>query len=123
MSEHPPAESWPAESLVAVHIPANLADRLGGPGAALDRRATEATAIMAHQAGDLTAYELRLILGIETRYELDGYLKARGIYDPMTLEDLQRDLAALDAGGTRPAGAGEDLAAAIRAFRRGGGET
>jgi hypothetical protein len=77
---------------VDVHIPASLADRLGGPGANLDRRAAEAIAIMAYQAGDITAYELRQVLGIETRYELDGFLKERGIYGPVTLDDIRRDL-------------------------------
>ena len=77
---------------VAVHIPAALADRLGGPGADLDRQALEALAVRAYQAGELTAYELRLMLGIETRHELDGFLKARGVYEPVTQEDIRRDL-------------------------------
>jgi hypothetical protein len=77
---------------VAVHIPAALADQLGGPGPQLDRQAAEALAIHAYQAGMLTAYELRQVLGIETRYELDGFLKARGIHEPVTLEDIHRDL-------------------------------
>jgi hypothetical protein len=77
---------------VAVHIPAALADQLGGPGPDLDRQAAEALALRAYQAGTLTRYELRLILGIETRYELDGFLKARGIHEPVTLEDIHRDL-------------------------------
>jgi chromosome segregation and condensation protein ScpB len=77
---------------VDVHIPAALAERLGGPGPDLDRQALEALAIRAYQAGTLTRYELRLILGIETRYELDGFLKARGVYEPVTLDDIHRDL-------------------------------
>lgn len=83
--------------LVDVHIPATLAERLGGPGPRLDRRALEALAVEAYQAGHLTAYELRQLLGIETRYELDGFLKARGVYEPVTLEDIRRDLADLRA--------------------------
>lgn len=81
-----------ARSLVTVHIPAALADHLGGPGPDLDRQAAEALAIQAYQAGTLTAYELRQVLSIETRYELDGYLKARGVYEPVTLDDIHRDL-------------------------------
>jgi hypothetical protein len=44
------------------------------------------------QAGTLTAYELRLTLGIETRHELDGFLKERSVYEPATLNDIRRDL-------------------------------
>ena len=82
----------PDTHTVDVHIPAALAERLGGPGPGLDRRALEALAISAYQAGDLTAHELRQMLGIETRYELDGFLKARGVYEPVTPEDVRRDL-------------------------------
>src|SRR4051794_36895289 len=39
---------------VDVHTPAVLAERLGGPGPGLDRRALEALAVAAYQAGDLT---------------------------------------------------------------------
>ena len=85
---------------VAVHIPATLADQLGGPGPKLDRQAVEALTIRAYHAGTLTAHELRETLGIDTRHELDGYLKERGLYEPATLDDIRRDL--------------EDL----RAFRR-----
>ncbi len=81
-----------ARPLVAVHIPAALAEQLGGPGPDLDRQAAEALAIQAYQAGTLTAFELRQILGIESRYELDGFLKARGVYEPVTLDDIHRDL-------------------------------
>jgi hypothetical protein len=77
---------------VAVHIPAELAERLGGPGPGLDRQALEALAVAAYQAGELTAYELRLMLDIETRHELDGFLKARGVCEPVTLDDIRRDL-------------------------------
>jgi hypothetical protein len=82
---------------VDVHIPAALADLLGGAGPGLDRQAVEALALQAYQAGKLTAYELRGILGIETRYELDGFLKARGVYEPVTLEDIRRDVQELRA--------------------------
>ncbi len=77
---------------MAVHIPAALADQLGGSGPDLDRQAAEALVIQAYEAGTLTAYELRQTLGIETRYELDGFLKARGVYESVTLDDIHRDL-------------------------------
>lgn len=87
----------PDTHTVDVHIPAELAERLGGPGPDLDRRALQALAIAAYQAADLTLFELRQLLGIETRYELDGFLKARGVYEPITIDDIRRDLADLKA--------------------------
>ena len=85
----------PDTHTVDVRIPATLADRFGGPGPGLDRRVLEALAVAAYQAGELTAYELRQILGIETRYELDGFLKERGVYEPVTLGDVRRDVETL----------------------------
>ena len=76
---------------VDVHIPADLAHRLGGPGPALDRQVLEALAVTAYQAGTLTTYELRLMLGIDTRYELDGFLKSRGVNDGMTSEEWRHE--------------------------------
>lgn len=84
---------------VDVHISAALAERLGGPGPTLDRRALEALAVAAHQAGDVTQFELRGLLGFKSRFELDRFLKARGVSEPVTLEDVRRDLAELRAFG------------------------
>ena len=82
----------PDTHTVDVHIPAALAERLGGPGPGLDRRALEALAVVAYLAGELTRSELRETLGIGTRHELDAFLKARGVYEPVTPEDIRRDL-------------------------------
>ena len=86
----------PDTHTVDVHIPATLADRLGGPGPGLDRRTLEALAVTAYQAGELTRFELREILGIVTRHELDGFLKARGVNDGMTLAEWGREQETLD---------------------------
>ncbi len=59
-------------------------------------QALEALALAAYQTGTLTAYELRLALGIETRHELDGFLKARGVNDGMTAEEWRREQETLD---------------------------
>jgi len=48
-----------------------------------------------YRAGRLTKAELRRLLGIESRYELDGFLKAHDVYEPYTVEDLERERAAL----------------------------
>jgi len=63
----------------------------------LDRRALEALAIAAYQAGELTAFELRTILDIDTRYELDELLRARSVYEPVTADDIRQDLGDLRA--------------------------
>ena len=75
---------------VVLPIPDELAARLGG-AEDVSRRALEAFGVAEYQAGHLTESELRDLLGFPTRYELDGFLKARGILYDYTLADLERE--------------------------------
>jgi hypothetical protein len=76
---------------VTVEIPDDLAAALGGVGHDLSRSALEAMAIEAYRQGRLSSYQLRTLLGISSRYELDGFLKEHKVYD-YTLEDFEEDL-------------------------------
>jgi len=38
---------------------------------------------------------LRPLLGLETRYELDGFLKAHDVWMNSTIDDLRREVATL----------------------------
>jgi hypothetical protein len=80
---------------VTLPIPDELAARLGEAGD-VARRALEAFALAEYQAGRLTQSELRQLLGFETRYELDGFLKAHGIFRDYTQADLDRERENLD---------------------------
>ena len=64
-----------------------MAERLTAEGADLERRALEAFGLAEYRAGRITLPGLRRPLGL-SRYELDGFLKARGVYEEYTLEDL-----------------------------------
>ena len=77
---------------ITVHIPDEMAERLAAEGGDLERRALEAFGLAEYQAGRLTVPELRRLLGFETRYELDGFLKARGVFEEYTLEELDREV-------------------------------
>ena len=80
---------------VVLPIPDELAERLG-PAEEVSRRALEAFGLAEYQAGRLTRPELRRLLGFSTRYALDGFLKARGVNEGMTLEEFDRDRETLD---------------------------
>ena len=67
---------------VTVHIPDDLARRLGTAGE-LRRRALEALA--------LEEFKLRRLLGFGTRDALDGFLKAHDLFEPYSLDDLERE--------------------------------
>jgi DNA-binding transcriptional ArsR family regulator len=81
---------------LTVTLPDDIATRLAADGADLARRALEALAAEEYRAGRLTRPDLRQLLGFETGHEIDGFLKAHGIYDGITLEELNRQLETLD---------------------------
>ncbi len=73
-------------------IPDDIGQRLSAGGEDLSRRALEAFALEEYRAGRLTLPELGRLLGFETRPALDGFLKARGVYEECTLEDIEKDI-------------------------------
>jgi len=76
---------------VTVQIPDDLAERLAA-GGDLSRRVLEALALEAFKAGTLTKPELRRLLDLRSRDALDGFLKAHGVFEPYTVEELEREL-------------------------------
>jgi uncharacterized protein UPF0175 len=75
---------------VTVHIPDDLAQRLGTAGE-IERRALEALALEEFRLGHLTKPELRRLLGFGTRDALDGFLKSHDVFEPYSLDDLARE--------------------------------
>ncbi|HEY3823470.1 MAG TPA: UPF0175 family protein [Bryobacteraceae bacterium] len=76
---------------VIVHIPDDLAGHLKASGD-LSRRALEALALEEYRAARLSKAQLRRLLGFETRYELDGFLKAHQVWANVTVDDVRRDI-------------------------------
>ncbi|MBI4910827.1 MAG: UPF0175 family protein [Acidobacteria bacterium] len=81
---------------VTLSIPDDIAGELMAGGGDLRRRVLENFALEELRAGRITEVQLRKMLGME-RLELDGFLKAHGIYADITLADIERDVADLKA--------------------------
>ncbi len=81
---------------ITLNIPDDLASRMNVAGNDLSRRALEGLALEEYRNGHLSEPELLRLLGFQTRYELDGFLKAHGIYENVTLADIERDIADLE---------------------------
>jgi Uncharacterised protein family (UPF0175) len=75
---------------VTLRIPDALAPQLAQEGGDLARVALESLALEALRAGRITEVELRHMLGL-ARVELDGFLKAHGIYQEYTLADFEQE--------------------------------
>ena len=54
-------------------------------------------ALEGYKSGALTAYQVQHMLGLQSRVEVDGFLKSHGVTLEVSIEDLERDRAALDA--------------------------
>ena len=80
---------------VIVRIPDDLAERLAAAGGDLEHRTLAALALAEYQAG-LTRPDLRRMLGFETRYELDGFRKAHGVNEGMTVAEFEQERQVLD---------------------------
>jgi len=77
---------------VTVEIPDDMARRLMPLGQDPARATLEAVAIEGYRSGALSALQTRLLLGFETRYELDGFLKEHNVWEhAYSLEDLEQD--------------------------------
>jgi hypothetical protein len=74
-----------------LHIPDEFAEQLSAGGDA-EREALEALALESYRAGRLTKAELRRLLGIGSRFEVDAFLKAHDVYDPISIEDIEREV-------------------------------
>ena len=76
---------------VHLDVPEDVAQQFAADPGGVARAAVEALAIEGVRSGKLTEHQARRMLGIPTRYEMDGFLKAHGVLLPTTLEDVQKD--------------------------------
>ncbi|MGD1094253.1 MAG: UPF0175 family protein [Bryobacteraceae bacterium] len=72
--------------------PDDLAIRLSAEGGDLSRRALEAFALEEYKTERISKAELRRLLGFETRYELDGFLKAHEVWANCTIDELRLEM-------------------------------
>jgi hypothetical protein len=76
---------------VTVYIPDTIAKRLGKDTGEIPRWLLEKAGLEAYRAREISGYELRLMLGLKSRIELDAFLKTHGVYLEYTDEDFHHD--------------------------------
>ena len=70
---------------VSLEIPEDLGPRIAADPGELPRAVLEALALEGIRAGKLTVSQARRLLGIPSRYEMDGFLKTHGVYLDLVL--------------------------------------
>ena len=76
---------------VHLEIPEDLAQQLAADPGGVTRAALEAVALEGVRSGKFTVSQARRLLGIRSRYEMDGFLKAHGVFLDLTLDDVRKD--------------------------------
>lgn len=75
---------------LTLEIPDDIAKHLKEAEGELARKALEGFALEELRAGRITELQLRHMLGLG-RVELDGFLKAHGIFEEYTMEDFEEE--------------------------------
>lgn len=81
---------------VTVNIPDDLASQLIPAGQDPARAVLEDALVQAYRENRISGHQLMTALGIETRYELDGFLKARQVWIEYPLDELRADRDAME---------------------------
>ncbi len=76
---------------VHLDVPEDVVQRFAAEPGGIARATLEALAVEGVRSGKLTVYQARQMLGIPSRYEMDGFLKAHGALLPITAEDVIKD--------------------------------
>ena len=82
---------------LVVHIHDTVVATLPSQNGDLARDLLESYALEGYKSGKLTAYQAQVLLGFETRMEVDAFLKAHGVPLEITLQDLEEGRKSLDA--------------------------
>lgn len=72
-------------------VPEEVARQLAAEPGGISRVAVEALAAEGVRSGKLTVYQARQMLGIRSGYEMDGFLKARGVLLADTIQQVIAD--------------------------------
>jgi hypothetical protein len=76
---------------VTVQIPDTIRQRLGKNRDEIPRWLLEKAGLEAYRSREISGYELRLMLGMTSRVELDDFLKRHGVYLEYSDEDFTHD--------------------------------
>jgi len=76
---------------ISVEIPDELAAALAGSGQDPARSVIEAFGLEAYRRRRISAYQLRTLLGISSRWELGAFLKEHQV-ETYTADDFEHDL-------------------------------
>ena len=82
---------------VTLQVQEDLAQLIGENPAGLTKAALEGLALEGLRSGKISVAQARRLLGIGSRYEMDGFLKSHEMFLRFSVEDVERDARAAHA--------------------------
>ncbi len=76
---------------ITIELPDEMVDQVRKTSGDVARRVLEAFAIDSYRSGNLTGWQVRQLLGLETRFDLDALLKRAGVFREYTAAELELD--------------------------------
>lgn len=80
---------------VAIEIPDDVGRALAAHGTDITRAVLEAVAVEAYRSGAITPAQVQQMLGLRTWWEAESFLRRAEAYHDYTMDDLDRDIAAI----------------------------
>lgn len=80
---------------VAIEIPDEIGQALAAQAGGVSRAVLEAVAVEAYRSGTIAAAQVQQMLGLRSRWETEAFLRRAGAYHDYTMDDLERDIAAI----------------------------
>ncbi|MGH9326586.1 MAG: UPF0175 family protein [Terriglobia bacterium] len=77
---------------VAIELPEDIAEGLRVKWKDLPRHTLEALALEGYRSGALTESQVRRVLGVRTRMEVNSFLKDHGVYYDYTPAEIDREI-------------------------------
>ena len=80
---------------VAIEIPDDIGQLLAAQAGGASRAVLEAVAIEAYRSGAITSGQVQQMLELRSRWQTESFLRRADAYHDYTMDDLERDIAAI----------------------------
>jgi predicted HTH domain antitoxin len=86
---------WSHRVNIAIDIPDEIGQVLATQAGGVTRAVLEAVAIEAYRSGAITPAQVQQMLGLGSRWETETFLRRAEAFHDYTMDDLERDIAAI----------------------------
>jgi hypothetical protein len=80
---------------IAIEIPDDIGHILAAQAGGVSRAVLEAVAVEMYRSGVITPAQVQQMLGLPSRWETESFLRHAEAYHDYTMDDLERDIAAM----------------------------